>query len=71
VRQRFQNPGSPYAISSERCRPQVSLRFPIAEPLRTVKKGEKTRATRTSMLNAAIIGGSKTDFRSNNSRVYL
>jgi hypothetical protein len=29
------------------------------------------RATRTSMLNAAMIGGSKTDIRSNNSRVYL
>jgi hypothetical protein len=36
-----------------------------------MKKGEQSRATRTSMLNAAIIGGSKTDIRSNNSRVYL
>jgi hypothetical protein len=36
-----------------------------------MRKGEQTIATRTSMLNAAMISGSKTGIRSNNSRVYL
>jgi hypothetical protein len=70
-RRRFPNLESPHAISSERCRQQESQRFLIAERARTMKKGEQSRATRTSMLNAAMISGSKTDIRSHNGRVYL
>ncbi|MCF7960467.1 MAG: hypothetical protein K9M08_06955 [Pirellula sp.] len=70
-RWRFLNPESLHAISSERCRPPESLRFPIAAPALIGKKGEQSRATRTSMINAAIIAGSKTDIRGHNSRVYL
>jgi hypothetical protein len=70
-RWQFLGRGSPNAISSERFRPQKSQRFPIAELGQTKKKGEQSRATRTSMDLAAIIGGSKTDIRSNNSRDYL
>ena len=67
----FLDRGSPNATSCGRRLPLESQRFPIAELGQTKKKGEQSRATRTSMLNAAIIGGSKTDIRSNNSRVYL
>jgi len=67
----FLDRGSPNATSYGRRLQLESQRFPIAELGQTKKKGEQSRATRTSMLNAAIIGGSKTDIRSNNSRVYL
>jgi hypothetical protein len=67
----FLDRGSPNATSCGRRLPLESQRFPIAELGQTKKKGEQSRATRTSMLNAAMISGSKTDIRSNNSRVYL
>ena len=67
----FLDRGSPNATSCGRRLPLESQRFPIAELGQTKKKGEQSRATRTSMDLAAIIGGSKTDIRSNNSRDYL
>ena len=70
-RWQFLGRGSPNAISSEQFRPPKSQRFPIAEQLQTKKTGKQSRATRTSMDLVAIIGDSKTDIRSHNSRVYL
>ena len=67
----FLDRGSPNATSCGRRLPLESQRFPIAELGQTKKKGEQTRATRTSMDLAAIVGGLATDNRSNNSRVYL